>query len=205
MLPGPPKKLPNWAQQVHLGAETANLERNLLPIWFILRSSWAHLRPNFAKNLDRTSQKSQEAPPDTSRPPRVAPEAWFLHSFGVESGPHFQLFLHSLLQFSISILLNIWFALYSDFRPFILINTHYTWQDPQQIPIARLKKMAEQQGWLDGSIKNKSASFYSNPAGFSMLMHRNNVRFCEAIKPTTGGRRQRRQPSDIYLTKTRIS
>ena len=56
--------------------------------------------------------------------------------------------------------------------------------------------MAEQQGWLDGSIKNKSASFYSNPAGFSMLMHRNNIRFCEAIKPTTGGRRQRRQPSD---------
>ena len=61
------------------------------------------------------------------------------------------------------------------------------------------EKMAEQQGWLDGSIKNKSASFYSKPAGLSMLMHRNNVRFCEAIKPTTGGRRQRRQPSDIYI------
>ena len=55
MLPGPPQKLPNLAQEGDLGAIMAHLGRNLLPTWPILRPSWAHLR-----------QKSQ---PDRARKP----------------------------------------------------------------------------------------------------------------------------------------
>ena len=64
MLPGPPQKLPNLAQEGDLGAIMAHLGRNLLPTWPILRPSWAHLRPNFAKNLHQIFKKRPQTPQD---------------------------------------------------------------------------------------------------------------------------------------------
>ena len=96
MLPGPPQKLPNLAQEGDLGAIMAHLGRNLLPTWPILRPSWAHLRPNFAKNLRHIAPEiSRSAPRDPKTTQGVArglqDSPWSLnfHGFGVDFGPHF--------------------------------------------------------------------------------------------------------------------
>ena len=73
MLPGPPQKLPNLAQEGDLGAIMAHLGRNLQPTWPILRPSRAHLRPNFAENLHQISPGiSRSAPRHPKTTQRVA-------------------------------------------------------------------------------------------------------------------------------------
>ena len=88
MLPGTLKKLPNWAQQGHPGAKMANLERNLLPTWFILRSSWTHLReksrpnePEISRSAPRHPKTTQGGARDLHDSPWSLIFAWFRGRF----------------------------------------------------------------------------------------------------------------------------
>ena len=84
LVPGPPKKLPNWAQDGHLGAIMAHLGRNLLPTWPISRPSWDHLRqksaPNRARNLKKRPQRLQDHPGGRQRAPG---QPWFRDRFRI--------------------------------------------------------------------------------------------------------------------------
>ena len=95
MLPGPFRKLPNSAQDGHLGAIMAHLVPNLLPTWSILASSYAPLRqkspPNRARNLKKRPQTHQDHPEDCQRAPGQ-PWGSNFDGFGVDFGIIFQVF-----------------------------------------------------------------------------------------------------------------